>query len=149
MIETLLIVVHVLIAALLVTVVLFQQGKGANIGATFGGSSQTMFGPRGPFQFLAKATTAIAVGFMLSSITLSVMSNNRRMDSVIPASAEAPAAGELPTTLPERTAPTDDGAPMTDGPVGDDAAAFETGGPVDGPAGAEEAPAADGPTDAK
>ncbi|MBF0171591.1 MAG: preprotein translocase subunit SecG [Nitrospinae bacterium] len=147
MLETLLIIVHVLIAFTLVVVVLFQQGKGANIGA----SSQTMFGPRGPFQFLAKATTGIAVGFMITSITLSVLSNNRRMDSVIPAGAATPGADELPTTLPEK-APAD-AAPTTDGPVAQEPAADTGGpveGPVDGPAATEPAPTdASAPADAK
>ena len=146
MIETLLVVVHVVVAILLITVVLFQQGKGANIGATFGGSSQTMFGPRGPFQFLAKATTAIAVGFMLTSITLSVMGNDRRMESVIPASeSAAPDSGELSTTLPDKNPAEEAG-----GPLAVESTMEEAGGPVEGPVdGPAEESAVDGPTGGK
>jgi preprotein translocase subunit SecG len=121
MLETLVTVIHVAVAVTLIVVVLFQQGKGANIGATFGGSSQTMFGPRGPFQFLAKATTLIAAGFMITSISLAVMADAQRTESVIPlvdSDTGGVTEGELPTTLPD--APIETGGPV-DGPVGSDA----------------------------
>ena len=57
---TLLIVIHVLICFLMVGAILLQSGKGAEIGASFGGSSQTVFGSRGPANFLSKFTVAVA-----------------------------------------------------------------------------------------
>lgn len=54
----------------MVLVVLLQSGKGANMGAAFGGSSQTIFGSSGPGTFLGKATTVVAVVFMLTSLWL-------------------------------------------------------------------------------
>ena len=47
-------VVHVLVSIFLILIVLLQQGKGASMGAVFGGSSQTVFGGRGAASFLAK-----------------------------------------------------------------------------------------------
>ena len=51
-------ILHVLVCIGLILVVLLQAGKGANMGAVFGGSSQTIFGSSGPGTFLGKMTTA-------------------------------------------------------------------------------------------
>ena len=68
---TALIVLHVLLAVLLVGAVLLQKGLGAEMGVSFGGgSSQTLFGARGATPFLAKLTWVLAVGFMLTSLSL-------------------------------------------------------------------------------
>ena len=63
--ETLVVVVHVVIAVSLVGLVLIQQGKGADAGAAFGGgASQTVFGSQGSGSFLTRMTTFMAVIFM-------------------------------------------------------------------------------------
>ena len=72
---TLLIIIHVLASLFLISVVLLQSGKGAEIGATFGGSSQTLFGGRGAASFLSKLTTAAAVVFMLTSLALTMITS--------------------------------------------------------------------------
>lgn len=65
-------VLHVVVCIFLVAVVLLQRGKGAEIGAVFGGgASGTVFGSRGAGNFLTKLTTVCAVIFMLTSLTLS------------------------------------------------------------------------------
>jgi len=64
-------IVHVAVCFVLVLVVLLQAGKGASMGAAFGGSSQTVFGSSGPSTFLGKMTTWVAVVFMLTSLALS------------------------------------------------------------------------------
>lgn len=64
-------VLHVVVSIILILVILLQAGKGANMGAAFGGSSQTVFGSSGPASFLGKMTTVIAILFMLTSLTLS------------------------------------------------------------------------------
>ena len=64
-------ILHVTVCLVLVLVVLLQAGKGANMGAVFGGSSQTLFGSSGPGTFLSKMTTVVAVIFMLTSFSLS------------------------------------------------------------------------------
>lgn len=67
-------VLHVIVCIFLILVILLQAGKGANMGAAFGGSSQTVFGSSGPASFLGKMTTVIAILFMLTSLTLSYSS---------------------------------------------------------------------------
>ena len=53
---TLLVIIHVIVCLLMIGAILLQSGKGAEIGAAFGGSSQTVFGSRGPANFLSKFT---------------------------------------------------------------------------------------------
>ncbi len=74
MLYTLLITLHVLICFMMIGVVLLQSGKGAEIGAAFGGSSQTVFGSRGPGTFLSKSTAWAASIFMLTSLSLAILS---------------------------------------------------------------------------
>jgi preprotein translocase subunit SecG len=69
----LLIIIHVFVCLFLIAVVLLQSGKGAEIGAAFGGSSQTLFGSRGAASFLGKMTTVVAVIFMLTSLILAIV----------------------------------------------------------------------------
>ncbi len=69
----LLIIIHVLVSLFLIAVVLLQSGKGAEIGAAFGGSSQTLFGSRGGASFLGKMTTGVAIAFMVTSLLLAVV----------------------------------------------------------------------------
>ena len=69
--------VHILVCVLMIMVILLQTGKGAEMGAAFGGgSSQTLFGSAGPVGFLNKLTTGIAVVFMLTSLVLAFMAAN-------------------------------------------------------------------------
>jgi preprotein translocase subunit SecG len=64
-------VVHVVVCLVLIVVVLLQRGKGAEIGAVFGGGAgTTVFGSRGAGNFLTKITSAAAVIFMLTSLSL-------------------------------------------------------------------------------
>ena len=76
--ETLVVVVHVVIAVALVGLVLIQQGKGADAGAAFGGgASQTVFGSQGSGSFLTRMTTLIAVVFFVTSFSLAVFAKQR------------------------------------------------------------------------
>ena len=69
--ETLLTIVHVLVCFALILVVLLQSGRAADLAGAFGGAgSQTAFGPRGAATFLSKATTILAIIFMLTSLGL-------------------------------------------------------------------------------
>ncbi len=94
----LLIVIHVVVCIALIMIVLLQTGKGADMGAAFGGgSSQTLFGSTGASTFLSKATTAAAIVFMLTSLTLAYMSGGKVTKSVVsdvPAPLEQPAQTE-------------------------------------------------------
>lgn len=77
-VETLVVVLHVVIAVALVGLVLIQQGKGANAGAAFGGgASQTVFGSEGSSSFLVRATTLLAVVFFVTSFSLAVFAKQR------------------------------------------------------------------------
>ncbi len=94
---TILLIIHVLACIFLVTVVLLQQGKGADVGAVFGGSSQTLFGSSGAGNFLTKLTSATAIVFMLTSLTLTYGAAKQTTRSIFdsaPKSAPAPATSE-------------------------------------------------------
>jgi preprotein translocase subunit SecG len=80
---TFLVVIHVLICFLMIGAILLQSGKGAEIGASFGGSSQTVFGSRGPANFLSKFTVVVAAIFMLTSLSLAIMARERTFSSTI------------------------------------------------------------------
>jgi preprotein translocase subunit SecG len=80
----LLIIIHVIVCMALIMIVLLQTGKGADMGAAFGGgSSQTLFGSTGASTFLTKATTAAAIIFMITSLGLAYMSGHRTGDSIM------------------------------------------------------------------
>ena len=81
--DTLLTIVHVIVCLFLVGIVLLQHGKGADIGASFGGSSQSLFGTEGPLPLLNKITTASAIIFMLTSVTLAYISSQTGSSSVM------------------------------------------------------------------
>lgn len=67
---TLLVILHVFICIGLILSILLQSGKGSDLGAAFGGSSQTLFGSAGAVPFLNKLTTAVAITFMITSLSL-------------------------------------------------------------------------------
>ncbi len=90
-------ILHVLICLFIIGVVLLQSGKGAEMGATFGsGGSQSVFGASGGGNFMTKLTTAAAVIFMLTSLTLAYLSGHMPAASIMSgakaAKPEAPAA---------------------------------------------------------
>ncbi len=72
-----LLVIYVIVALLLIGLVLIQQGKGAEAGASFGsGASSTVFGSSGSGNFLTRATTVLATLFFGISLTLTTMTSN-------------------------------------------------------------------------
>jgi preprotein translocase subunit SecG len=80
--SALLVTLHVLICVALVIIVLLQAGKGAEVGAVFGGG-QAIFGGEGPANFMNKLTSAVAVGFMITSLALALVSAHRGGVSVV------------------------------------------------------------------
>jgi len=86
-----LIMLHLVACAILVLVVLLQTGKGASLGAAFGGASQTVFGSSGAQTFLGKMTTIVAVIFMVTSLTLAITAGGAGSKSVM-ADVAQPAA---------------------------------------------------------
>jgi preprotein translocase subunit SecG len=110
----LLIILHVLACIGLIMIVLLQTGKGADMGAAFGGgSSQTLFGSSGAGTFFGKATTAIAVIFMVTSLTLAYMSTRKDTNSImmetapfeetVPGNQEVPIPVETPADQQDQT----------------------------------------------
>ena len=73
---TALTILHIIVAFIMVGVILLQSGKGAEIGAAFGGSSQTVFGARGASTMLSRVTAITATVFMVTSLTLAIMSRH-------------------------------------------------------------------------
>ena len=102
-----LVVIHVLVCVALIMIVLLQTGKGADMGAAFGGgSSQTLFGSTGASTFLSKATTVAAIVFMLTSLTLAYVSGQKGGKSIMsdtPAPIEQQAAPSTPEPVPQPT----------------------------------------------
>ncbi|MCG8520164.1 MAG: preprotein translocase subunit SecG [Pseudomonadales bacterium] len=111
--ETLVVVVHVVIAVALVGLVLIQQGKGADAGAAFGGgASQTVFGSQGSGSFLTRMTTFLAIVFFVTSFSLAIFAKQRAEvagDAGIPVVEEVSADAEQPA-LEEGAAQTGDAA---------------------------------------
>lgn len=97
---TVLLIIHVLVCIFLVLLVLIQGGRGAEIGAAFGGSSQTLFGSRGAATFLSKLTTGVAIVFMLTSLSLAVIKT--KSESVIKEVTPVPQKEILPQQLPQQ-----------------------------------------------
>jgi preprotein translocase subunit SecG len=88
-------VLHVMVCLLLIVVVLLQRGKGAEIGAVFGGgASSTVFGSRGAGNFLTKLTSGAAVVFMATSLILSYQGSKQFSKSIIDEEPKKPAAEE-------------------------------------------------------
>jgi preprotein translocase subunit SecG len=102
--------IHIFVCAFLIVLVLVQQGKGATVGASFGGgASQTVFGSRGSGSFLLRVTTVFVIIFFSTSLALNyIASSATRQDRriVLPAapSNNIPApASVAPTSTPAAT----------------------------------------------
>ena len=113
-------VLHIAVAIFLILVVLLQTGKGAEMGAAFGGSSQTVFGSGGPAGFMAKLTNAAAVCFMLTSLGLAYVSTGGRGVSDL----QIPSSQQIPITAPETT-PAPEGGAAVPQATGEDAGAVD------------------------
>ena len=118
---TVVLILHILACVGLILVILLQAGKGANMGAAFGGASQTVFGSSGAATFLTKATTGVAVLFMVTSLGLAIFAHSGgSADSVMKQAAQpvqtqqAPAkpapAPEKQKAVPAPPAPSAPGA---------------------------------------
>jgi len=81
--HTFLVIVHVLACLALILVVLLQKGKGADLGAAFGGSSQTVFGSQGAGGFLTKMVAIVVAVFMVTSLSLAYLSSHRVQATVM------------------------------------------------------------------
>ena len=102
--QTLITILHVIVCVVLILVVLLQTGKGASMGAVFGGSSQTVFGSSGPGGFLSRMTTIIAIVFMLTSFGLTYMVS-QKSPSLMEGAVEKQAQQTVPIPKPGATTP--------------------------------------------
>ena len=109
MLQTILLVVHGLVAAALITFILLQQGRGATAGSGFGGgASATVFGARGAASFMSRTTAILAVIFLSNCLLLAYLaSQQKRTASIVEQIATQPAvtAPAAPTQTPVIPAP--------------------------------------------
>jgi preprotein translocase subunit SecG len=96
---------HVMVGIFLILVVLLQTGKGASLGVAFGGSSDTMFGARGPGSFLSKMTTVVAVVFILTSLALATPYFARRQGGSVIREQAAPVSTPAQSESPGKSGP--------------------------------------------
>jgi preprotein translocase subunit SecG len=137
------IVLHIIVCVALILIILLQSGKGADIGAVFGGgSSQTVFGSSGATTFLSKITIAAAVIFMITSIVLTYFSGRQGgvptersiMEQSAPQIPEAPSATESEAQKSESAPAPSEGATKSE--------PAPTAAPTPAPAPASQAPPA-------
>jgi len=121
--ETVLVAVHVLVAAALVGFVLLQHGKGADMGAAFGsGSSGSLFGAAGSANFLSRTTAILATVFFLSSLGLTYFGATRSGPTDIMKQGTTQSAPPTPanketkaTDVPQGSAPAAPAPPAKEG----------------------------------
>lgn len=76
--EQIVLVVHLLVALAIIGLIMLQQGKGADMGASFGaGASQTLFGSDGSGSVLTRATSWLVVLFFATSFGLALLANQK------------------------------------------------------------------------
>ena len=103
--KLILLAVHVFVCLTLILIVLLQRGKGADMGAAFGGSSQTVFGSSGAASFLNKITAAAAIIFMLTSLGLAFLFGKGSTSSIMTgvSQPQAPASQTTQSPAPAET----------------------------------------------
>jgi len=120
--EQIILVAHLLVALAIIGLIMLQQGKGADMGASFGaGGAQTLFGSDGSGNVLTKATALLVALFFASSFGLALLANQKsvtvdELDLAIPAAVEA----ELPAVVEEEFPVLESDVPVATGAAGDD-----------------------------
>lgn len=101
--ETLVLVLHILVALGMIALILLQQGKGAEAGASFGGgASSTVFGASGSTNFLTKSTAVLTTIFFITSLALAIFAK-QNAEALYSLGTPATTIPATPTTIP--TAP--------------------------------------------
>ena len=101
--EKFILIFHFVIAVSLIGLILLQQGKGAEAGASFGsGASQTVFGSGGGWNFFSKATTLLSTVFFVTSVSLAVIAKNKTVvdADLLPEMEVIPFETTIDTDLP-------------------------------------------------
>jgi preprotein translocase subunit SecG len=110
--ETAVLVIHVLVAIAIVGLVLLQHGKGADVGAAFGGgASGSVFGSTGSANFLSRTTAILALVFFLTSMGLTYLSH-RKPDNRGVMTPQTVPANPLPGQDPVPGAPAGQAVPV-------------------------------------
>ena len=107
-----LIIIHVFICIGLVIGILLQAGKGADLGAAFGGSSQTIFGSAGAAPFLNKLTAGVAIAFMITSLTLAFLASRAPKSSIMEGKAKTQQERPLKASEQEKAKPINTNIPF-------------------------------------
>ncbi len=109
--EQIVLVVHLLVALGIIGLIMMQQGKGADIGASFGaGGSQTLFGSVGSANLLTKLTAVLVAAFFVTSFGLAMIADSRT-------AGQEDLGFELPVEA--AVAPVDDTGSADELPAGD------------------------------
>jgi len=104
-----LLVVYLLVALAIIGLVLIQQGKGADMGASFGsGASNTVFGSSGSGNFLTRTTAILAVVFFVISLALGNLTASKVKQSDAWSDLEAPLEEQAVVPAPEQPDPGSD-----------------------------------------
>ena len=109
--QTFVTVIHVMTCILLILVILPQSGKGADISASLGGSSQTIFGSSGGANVFTRVTSILAAIFFVTSLSLTALRSQSRK-SLFSGSSSTPEAAS--TTAPAAAPKTEQNAPTTE-----------------------------------
>ncbi|MGI9212753.1 MAG: preprotein translocase subunit SecG [Methylococcaceae bacterium] len=107
--------IHVLVALAIVGLIMLQQGRGADAGAGFGGSSTSLFGARGASSFLSRTTAILATVFFINSIGLSFLASRKdtKAPDLMDSSVESVQASDLPKAVDDQPS----GKPAVDVPA--------------------------------
>jgi len=121
--EQIILIVHLIVALAIIGLIMLQQGKGADMGASFGaGGSQTLFGSDGSGNVLTRATSWLVVLFFASSFSLALLANQKskpvnELDLELPAAA---VQTSVQTVAEEELPVLEEEVPMATGPAEDD-----------------------------
>ena len=102
--EQFILIFHFILALALIGLILLQQGKGAEAGASFGaGASQTVFGSAGGWSFFSKMTAILSTAFFVTSLSLAIVAKNRTVidDELLPELQQIPVPAAAESTIPE------------------------------------------------
>ncbi len=124
MLYEVLLVAYLIVALMLIGFVLIQQGKGANMGASFGsGGSNTVFGSSGSGNFMTKTTSILATLFFVLSLFLGNITANAEKQGDSWDDLEVPAAEQQAPAIPVDDVPAVDASdvPASDVPATDSA----------------------------
>ena len=119
------IIVHILLGLSIIGLILMQQGKGADAGATFGGgASGSVFGAQGAASFLSRTTALLATFFFITSLALAWMNGNKSQGPI----ADIMSSQSEDKSVPDPTLPNVDGSIAKESapPAAQDPASTET-----------------------